>query len=440
MNKKKALFFMGNLIGPWKAAIEANGGTIENENYIESQYILYPSATFICIAGTYKVGKLMAQKPLDGTGDFEWTRGSIVNTTGLEANEAANGNKLRTLASNFPSIQNSPNPSALLEPQTTNFITGEPLVPIALGSILSEELDYFEAGFTRYLIQILAGQNSATITARFWGNISGYSVTAQRTSITFFMQYVDSPIFNLNITGAIAVSVWVNIQNGTVLSQTAAVDTCTMTAFNGGYLMELTTVAQTFNDTLQIRGALVASDGNTSTVNGDLYIGLLQLETQNTPTSPIATGATRVLDRVLGGASASVFSNTEGAFVIEMENFRTGTILVTDGANGNVNFFHRGSYIECTVEGISFDITPTDIYGKWVLTAVWNATTVKVYENENNTPLATATIPNAPQDLLEIKFVRANNNNGQNGQLTYHKALVYDSIASAESDLTWLTF
>ena len=105
-------FKLSSGISPWLAAIESDGGTIEDSGYIEEQLGLSSNASMVMIPGAYKSGVLYCPIPIDRSADFTVSRASLVNTIGEDG-------ELRVLGNNIPAIDHSEGYPRLLAPDTS---------------------------------------------------------------------------------------------------------------------------------------------------------------------------------------------------------------------------------------------------------------------------------------------------------------------------------
>jgi hypothetical protein len=441
------------LYSPWYDAILANNGIIENPVYIQSQYVKYSHATFINIAGCYKQGTInvaesgvwMSQKPI-GT-DFLLTRNTVSNTRATDF-------KFRNLNFNTPSVTNIPTPTVLLEPQSKNISLTNAFgenggILGASNSLTSTDNDWFGGGFKRVLIANNGLSTLSNSDTRLAG-LADYIVNNTSMSFQIYIEKGTKQFYVIRISG-INTDVWFDLDNRTVHDTNGVLLNWTVENYGLGMIVKATTITY-FRATpwqfQQIRGGCVNSIGSTVLASGSTYFGVCQIEAQPYNTSLIVGGGTRLADVVKPIIEPSLFSADEGVWMIEIENFSNSMMAIGDGFFNNRFDFRsitNNTEIEFSNEVDSVITAPVTLTGvnpkvNNRLYVAWkrSSTSIKVYANEVSTPLITQN-SDVPIGMNKLSFQKDGNTQLPTRGVIKTQIL-WDSIANAESDLTWLTF
>jgi hypothetical protein len=190
--------------GPWLAAIESDGGTVEGKNYIESELSESSNASMAMIPGAYKSGVLYCPIPIDRSADFTVARASLVNTIGEDS-------QLRSLGNNVPAIDHSEGYPRLLAPDasTNLFLNNAVLVTQNVSTIVDTYTVSFYGTGTISFSGSYAGADlvgtgvSQRVTRTFTAasgtltvTVTGSCTNAQLEELT----YASPPITTLGVT------------------------------------------------------------------------------------------------------------------------------------------------------------------------------------------------------------------------------------------------
>jgi hypothetical protein len=442
MKRRNALI---NAIPSWYQPLINNGATIENLPYLRKEVNKYLLADFINISGCYNAiggtASWMAQKPSDGTADFDWDRDTTVNTYDPLGD-------LRVFGFDVPNVTNRPAqpifiPITSLEPQatgrTTNIFTmGNN------GSITATDTDYFGITGLDRVTCTNTGTGDFTLNSiKGYGSIINPGLDNQELSFQMYLGYVDSRYLSFY---AELVDAYFNVdlQTGVVTSpDNSFINIISEAANDGeGWLINMTSLKVTGSDSNPtLRGGPVTALGDSNNVAGSFLQGLFQVEINTFPTSLInGSGVIRLQDKVSRVTDASFFNNDGGVWLFEIENYADGTFGLHDLSGGlddrftisisnnDVTILSKSSL--GTEESVVVTIDPS---AKNEFIIVWSRLreVYKVYLNGvfNIEKL----ISRAPQNLDSI--IWSNTSLGENAVVKVYKQVIWNTITNAESDL-----
>ena len=289
------------------------------------------------IPSAYKVGKVASVKPMNGKGDFTFTRNS-------EATRINENGIIETMGVDVPRIDHTDGgcPSLLLEPASTNLITYSQVFSGYSGSnkVITDNVTISPDGTVTGAI--LSDDNSGGVdVVQIFDNVTvdvssiyTWSIFAKKKDLDFISLRLnafstpsnDNSYFDLNL--------------GTVVSegngQTATIENYG----NGWYRCSITFTT----DAVDTSGTLVVrlSDNGTNTIvdldnTSNIYIWGAQLEQNSYATSYIPTngtavtrGKTAIVSEDLN--SSGVINSTEGTYYINMKfPLSTSRIASTGG-------------------------------------------------------------------------------------------------------------
>ena len=264
---------------------------------------------------------------------FDFSRASsatVVNQSGL----------IETVGSGEPRIDFKDNTKGalLLEPSRTNsllqsnqFDTTWSTVNATItngkigvgGSVNAWKLD--STGTASRLIQTISTSGQ-----------KAYSIYAKIGTLNFIRIFVRE-------TSDDNQSVYFNLLNGTISSQSSNIDNASIKSVGNGWYRCSMVFTESISD---IRIYPAQADGDLSQTSGNIYIQYAQLEegsyaTSYIPTSGQSGGVTRVLDSCTNGANNQVINSTEGVLYAEIKPFThigDPRISLSDGGNNKVVF------------------------------------------------------------------------------------------------------
>jgi hypothetical protein len=415
--------------GAWYAYALGELFDIDNAAYIDSKVKEHLSASFVCIAGVYKSGVMMAQVPADGTADFTCSRGSNANTFGPDS--------FRILGFNTPAITNRPNPVLLVQPQITNR-SNNSFSSEQSTTVVLEQANYFATGFDLNRVSFAAGV--AYTDNRVMPNLSSLNTTNQAISISMYLKKVDSryvrfALFNAGPNPSFSF----DFDTGDLSSiDESLLNRKSELQPDGGYLISGTSISRTNTGAFpQLRGGTTADLLTTTTINGTFLQGLCQVEINPIASSTILNKGTRQADQFTLGGKAGMLTNSEGVILIKMSDFQSGTIDFLNAAGDNhyklriigaavlrmTSTSSLGATDEC-----NFGATKEDL-NEYIFVYRRDTTSLKVYVNGVQIQIRNTSF--APQDLERIAFV------GLSAKI--HKIATYTTIAAAQIDKPFIT-
>ena len=286
--------------------------------------------------------KLYSVLPSDGSGDFDYTRGSSatrINAQGLIETVPNTSSRL-----NYPLLDGKVVgcPHHILEPQRTNLVQ------------YSEEFNnsYWLKALTSVTAnQVISPDGSQTadmlIKNADYGSLYKTGISATSGSNYTFSVFVKKGTtdflslrqasgsndvrkqFDLN-TGAVT--------NGLAGNQTGFVSSNFEEYSNGWYRLSITCTSNGTSITISIYSGKVGE----STFNGNSYIWGAMLEQGSYPTSYIKSNSgsatTRLAETASGSGSAATFNDSEGVFMAEISALANdGTFRVFGLSNGSTS-------------------------------------------------------------------------------------------------------
>lgn len=294
-------------------------------------------ANLLLIPSGYKAGKVYSQFPINGGGDFTFSRtgqATRVNQVGL----------IETVETDVPRLDYSDStcPSLLLEPQRTNYIkyssdfsswsvfnggsisSNEIIAPN--GELVADKLITNGTGFSFVRPAtnptISTGDNTFTIFAKkgtsdeLWLRLD-YGTTIYNRKFNLTTQTISAGFDNTS-----------NIPNEESIEDYG----------NGWYRLTITDIA----DTTSFEPRIYVSDATSN--NGDsVYLFGAQLEQGSYPTSYIPTtssAATRIADVCNNAGNADLFNDSEGVLYAEISALNNvvdvnSAISISDGSLNN---------------------------------------------------------------------------------------------------------
>ena len=283
--------------------------------------------------------KLYSVLPSDGTGDFDFTRGSVatrINAQGLIENVASGQSRL-----NYPMIDGVVKgcPHHILEPARSNLIT------------YSEDFsNWFTNGSATTSINTLISPNGALNADTLNAAISNYSGFNRRFTTTIGSSYTNSVFFKkgtqewvgLVKSNGSEMAAWFNLGNGTIGTVQSGVDAKIEDFGNGWYRCSITMDATITNSYIQI--SIVDSNNSISNslVGGNIYAWGAQVEVGSYATSYIPTSGsavTRSAETATGAGNSTTFNDSEGVLMAEIsaldESGGNRELTLSDGSTSN---------------------------------------------------------------------------------------------------------
>tara|TARA_R110002167_G_scaffold360057_1_gene577408 strand:- start:24 stop:1313 length:1290 start_codon:yes stop_codon:yes gene_type:complete len=281
--------------------------------------------SLVLIPSAYKVGKVASVKPMDGKGDFTFTRNSEatrVNSIGL----------IETVGVDVPRIDHSDGgcPSLLLEPASTNLIT------------YSE--DFSDSYWTITDSSIVSGSASPNGDMSAFKLIEGTSTGTHLVFNTSNVTVLNSTRYTSFIYAKKGDNNWIALAEGTSTTATAYFDllngvvgnvigtgspTANIESLSGGWY-KCSISYTTVSTSIRLR-VYASKDGTTVSYAGDgasyIYIWGAQLEQNSHATSYIPTNGTtvtRAAEVCSGAGDATTFNSEEGVLFVDINPLDTG--------------------------------------------------------------------------------------------------------------------
>jgi hypothetical protein len=316
------------------------------------------------IPAKYGVGTLLAQVPMDGSGDFSVTRATAVatryNSAGL----------IETIASGIPRLDyytssGTPGcPALLVEPAATNFAPnvrylsindlgpGGPTITTGSTDFLAP--DNSSGSITKYVGGAASGSQYAYYT--------GFSPTVSASGVHTLSMFVKAGTTNplnfcaltfLNYTGASGTATsYFSLASGTAFTPGASIQDYG----NGWYRLITAPYTMASGDlTGNVLFSFASSSGSTSFVasgalNLTAYTWGAQMEAGSVPTSYISTttgSVTRAADVINKTSVSGLIGQTEGTLYAEFEIRNESTtrrlLALSDGTQSNRVFLYYTS-------------------------------------------------------------------------------------------------
>jgi len=346
---------------------------------------------FAMIPSGYKASTFYTPIPIDGSGDFAFTRSTVatrVNKDGLIEEVAANVPRLDYRDSNCPSL--------LIEPATTNQVDYSQ--PTAGGQGWATN----GTPVVTYLSDI--APDGTKTAQRYETNANGegkFLQTEQPFTIgefvtaSFFVKHISgNPLLKINIAGTSVGTVknfYYNIEEGFVNEIQDLATQASVEDYGNGWFRIIATAEATATGVA--RSTIYSSGDDPATW---LWWGA-QLEASRVVTSYVkTTGAEALRNRDLFGdtLNAEILKNvnTEGSLYFHFKPLNDGIpfkgIELADGSNGHRILLRQdgdNSYtvyyqvVGITKTSLAFPLDPTIQYHKVVV--VWKQGTIQVYLN-----------------------------------------------------------
>ena len=283
--------------------------------------------------------KLYSVLPSDGSGDFDYTRGSSatrINAQGLIESVANTSSRL-----NYPLLDGKVVgcPHHLLEPQRTN--------------LLQYSEDFSQSYWTKTNITITSNNtispdgslnatklNEATVSnANFRLRASGVATTGTNT-LSIFAKASERNWVMLRENAQTGVYAFFDLKNGTV-GQNTADDAVIEYYGNGWYKLSITDVLTSV--AIDVRIAIADGvDSYNGVIGNGVYVYGFQIEAGSYPTSYIKSNSgsatTRLAETASGSGSAATFNDSEGVFMAEISALANdGTFRVFGLSNGSTS-------------------------------------------------------------------------------------------------------
>ena len=410
------------IFSAFQTRVIGDGGTVEAGtcvvNGLNNSSILQ-RASLLLIPSGYKGGKLYAEIPTNGNGDLTWTRTS----TAIRTNSSG---VLESMATGVPRISYMYGscPSALLEPQRTNFI------------LRSEEFD--NASWTKpfgWTVNANATtspdgtSNADLITPTNFNNVSQSCVVTTSTnyaiSIYVKRNTTNSTWVSLIFSGGTSISYgyvinWSTLSISLIPVRTAATNPTFESVGNGWYRISF--VCASGNNTSASLQIIPDSQAGTNSI----YIYGAQLEAGAYPTTYIPTTsatATRVADSFSRNNiyTNGLISASGGTWFVELRNnvaytrdgfgaLYLGTQSLTTSTTGDGLYIRRNDLssnrlsIQSYISGVAsaLYLTATDTVK---IALKWNGTSVDVFVNGTKQVSASAFTPTAMEFLGHTTIV-----------------------------------
>ena len=305
--------------------------------------------------------KLYSVLPSDGSGDFDYTRGSSatrINAQGLIESVANTSSRL-----NYPLLDGKVVgcPHHILEPVRTNLVTYSESMnqytpvnaTITANALISPE---------GLLNAVKFAENSANNLHYFDSN--SISVTSgTKYTISVFAKY-NGRFLTFQGSGALnSAFATFNLQNGTIEQEsvgTALIEKMPNDWYRCSIIVQMN---QTGNAVMSILLNDSATGGRSRSYQGDgssgLYLYGFQTETGSYPTSYIKSNSgsatTRLAETANGSGSAATFNDSEGCLMLEISRLNKADssseiISINDGSLSNyITLYYNSSGVTYTI-------------------------------------------------------------------------------------------
>ena len=387
---------------------------------------MYDKASIALIPSGVNDGTLYSVLPVNGNGDFTYTRGSTatrVNKDGLIESVAADVPRL-----DYPLTNGVVGdcPHLLLEPQRTNTIQNSEITSTwtyteygsgSAGTITTGKTDMF-GGTNAAQVDFPSDAQNVSIT---FGQ-TGSPITSGSDTISLYIKLVESGSKTLQLRASSAVSSLINVNSTDFIRYEVTGTKTSNEAFN-----------------LKLRLSAGTSSGGFS-----IIICHPQEEVGSYPTSYIPTSGsavTRSADICDDSGTSAEFNDSEGVLFVEfaaLDNDLTHRrIAISDGTTSNlvyISFDTASNRILANANGKLMVYTVSDETEFQKVAVYYNTTAPKLYVN--GVLRETETAMNAISGLNELAF-----DNGAGGNNFYGKVkqLIVFNEALTDSELQTLT-
>ena len=390
------------------------------------------------IPSGYKSGKVYSVLPVDGVGDFDFSRNtesSRVNKEGL----------IETVSNNVPRLDwlNSDCPSLLLEPQRINL------------QVRSEEFD--NSSWAKSRSSIIANNGIAPtgeLTAdKLTGTGTGASYLYDGVTLTNGVTYTISifvkPIINIssfaiNVFGGVGTA-YFNLVDKNVNSISGDFTSAKIIDYGNGWLRCIGTLTLSSST-----GAKNIGYGLLD-FNGDqFFLFGAQVEQGSYPTSYIKTigsAVTRQRDFLLNGGNFDLFNVSELSLFVDVTNFKrdaTSYITLTNGVNSPINMV-RVDYTQNSIlirwynngtNTFSYNINSVITNQRNKLLLSFGNNQVKTYFN--GILKNTTSISGIPNGFDSLSFTNRTETGGT-FQGKVHEARFYDRVLTQDESIELTT-
>ena len=374
------------------------------------------------IPSGYKSGKVYSILPVNGVGDFDFSRNtesSRVNKEGL----------IETVSNNVPKLDwlNSDCPSLLLEPTATNFLN------------YSEDFtqsNWYKSGvtITSNATTSPSGTNNGSLMTATATNGSLFDfnewIATTRTASLFVKKNTSSLIKIIN--GSTGENITFDLDIGEVTTSSATFEGSITGLANNWYRINAQHNTTSGTASLGIR---IPISGQS------VYIWGAQIEDTIYETSYVPTtntSVTRTNDICKGAGNAALFNVSKLSLFIDVNNFKTNTgsfsyIVLTDGQNSPINMIRLDytqnsisirSYDNGTIK-LSYNITSVVPNQRNKVLLTFDNNEAKTYFN--GVLKNTSTSITIPSGLDSLSFTNRTESGGT-FQGEVHDARVYDRV------------
>ena len=359
------------------------------------------------IPSAYRTGNVYSILPVNGDGDFTFSRnsnGTRVQENGLIENKSNNVPRLDWLNSDCPSL--------LLEPQRTNNLKYSEDLTNSVWGLLSAGTGVNPIVTANYSIAPNGTLTADRVVLNQGSGTSDNDYSIIRQVVSSVGQGISSVYMKSNTNNDYVISIddlGTGIKNVTVTNQWQRFE-----------------YSETTNDRLQL-----SLRGNTNSNYADISVWGAMMEAGSYPTSYIKTEAsivTRLKDECINGGSSDLFDITEGTFFVDANNFGTplngyNMITLSDGGNNFVRYLYESSRIRTTVYN---GIIQQDYFIIYVNDNERKKVAITFKENEfkvyfNGVLKSTDTIGVVPTNFNRLNFA------SQNGTSRHFEGKVYDT-------------
>ena len=396
--------------------------------------------------------KLYSVLPSDGTGDFDFTRGSVatrINAQGLIENVASGVSRL-----NYPMIDGVVKgcPHHILEPIATNQVPYSEDINNNAWNKVSLTVSPNEAiSPDGSLNADKLTENTTTSQHRISDIVS--LVSGQEYTISAFVKPNGSKWVRLRLENATVgsgqINVYFDIENGVVGTEGAGVGKIEKYP-NGWYRCSAT---GTTNTTVNVCVVALADADGSSSYTGDAsrsaYVWGVSVENLSYLTSYIptsGTAVTRSAETASGAGNATTFNDSEGVLMLESSflstDLSTSVIAISDGTTSNrIILGYNGTGNTLYTQSIGGASPPTAMSFSGADITLNNKMLIKYKANDfsfwvNGFELSTVSSGTIPSNLNNLSFSSGTGSSLLRGNT---KQIQYFDSALADTQLEQLT-